>query len=791
MNLIIWFKDCSYKNKNIVGGKSSSLGELYHLSQKIGFSISDGFCVTTNLYNLFLEQNNLTSLIVNISNNIDVENIEELEEKSNQLRNLICEGKFTEDQIKEIETNYENLCLLYNKENIEVAVRSSAVAEDVENCSSAGQQDTYLNVIGKEQLINKIISCFSSLFTSRAISYRKTNNIDYKDVKIACAVQKMIRSDLSSAGVAFSIDTENSYDKAIVINSSYGLGESVVSGAVKPDEFILDKRVLKFIDSDPIVNKKIGDKNTKIIYSEQGGTIEVETTLTQKLNFSLTNNQAITLARYVLLLEEEYSKILNKKTGIDCEFAIDGIDQKIYIIQTRPETVHSNNENMNIKKYILDETGKKILSGVAVSDKISSGKVRFIKNMSEYKKFQKGNILVSEFTSPDFEPLMKISSGVITMKGGRTSHAAIVSRELGLNCIVGVGNDIKKLNDDDLVTISCAEGDEGNVYEGILKHHVEEMNFNQKLELPVNLMLIIGDPQTSFSNSLLPNKGVGLVRMEFIINKHIKIHPKALINYPNVRDDIRKKIYNKLGSDHHNGKWFFIKRLARGIGRIASAFYPNDVIVRLSDFKSNEYRNLIGGDLYEPIEENPMIGFRGASRYYSEHYEEAFSLECSALKYVRETMKMNNIIVMIPFCRTPEECQLVLNTMEKYGLKRGENGLKVYIMCELPSNVLEADEFAPLIDGISIGGNDMLQMILGLDRDSEYVAYLSNSENKSYKRIIQMAIKAYKKHGKKVGFCGQQPSDSPEFAKFLIDEGIDSISVTPDSCLKTIMNIGV
>jgi len=787
---ILWFKDCSFKNKNLVGGKCSSLGELYTISKKLNFSIGDGFAITTILYDKYIQDNNLENIIKTTLENINTENIKELELESAKLREKIINGKMKIDQEKMIISSYKELCNLYRRDNLEVAVRSSAIAEDLPNASFAGQQDTFLNIKGEIELINAVKKCFASLFNSRAISYRKTNNIQYSDVKISVAIQKMIRSDIGSAGVAFSIDPESGYNKAIVINSAFGLGELVVSGGVKPDEIIMDKRALTFIDADPIITKKKGQKNTKIIYNEKGGVQEVETNLIEKMNYSLANNQAIALARYVLKLEEIYSEMLGKQLGVDVEWAIDGIDRNIYIIQVRPETVYSNEKSLEIKNYILEEKGKLLLTGVAVGDKISSGKIKVLDSINDYEKFEKGDILVTDMTTPDWEPIMKISSGIITNKGGRTCHAAIVARELGLNAVVGASNATQILQNEQNVTISCAEGEEGKVYEGILPFHIDNIKFNDKLVLPVKLMLNVGNPESSFHNSLIPNNGVGLARLEFIISNYIKIHPLALTNYPKIREDIRDKIYQIIG-DHDNGKWYFIKRLARGISKIASAFYPNDVIVRLSDFKSNEYRNLIGGELYEPNEENPMIGWRGASRYYSTDYEKGFELECEAIKYAREVMKMNNVIVMIPFCRTPKECDLVIKKMEYHGLKRGVKGLKIYLMCEIPSNVIEAPEFSPMIDGVSIGGNDLLQLTLGVDRDSDKIAYLSNDENLSYRRMISMAIKSYKSHGIKVGFCGQQPSDSLEFCNFLINEQIDTISVTPDSALKTIKNLGV
>lgn len=788
---IIWFKDCSYKNKHLVGGKCSSLGELHGISKRIGFSIGDGFAITTNLYDHFIEYNELESKIVSMLEEIDPSNIQELEQKSLELRTIVSRAELSKEHEELILSSYEQLSRLYGRENMEVAVRSSALAEDLPNASFAGQHDTYLNIRGNNEIIKAVKDCFASLFNSRAISYRKTHNIPLKDVKISVAVQKMIRSDIGSAGVAFSLDPETGYNKAIVINASFGLGELVVSGGVRPDEFILDKRVLYDIEGDPIIIKKKGHKNTKIVYDlENGGVKEIETNEFEKLNYSMSNSQMISLGRYLLQLEKAYSNMMGKPIGVDVEWAIDGTDHNIYIIQTRPETVHSNEEgDLKIRNYILDERSEQLLTGVAVGDRISSGKVKILKNIHDSAHFQAGDILVTEMTTPDWEPIMKISSGIVTDKGGRTCHAAIVARELGLNAVVGCSNATTKLANVEDVTLSCAEGETGIIYKGQLKFHIDKLVVSKNLELPVKLMLNVGNPESAFENSLIPNAGVGLARLEFIVSNYIKIHPLALYHYPNIREDIREKVYHIIGN-YDSGKWYFIKRLAKGIAKIASAFYPNDVIVRLSDFKSNEYRNLIGGELYEPDEENPMIGWRGASRYYSEDYKEAFKLECEAIKYARDTMKMTNVVVMIPFCRTPKECKLVINTMASHGLVRGENKLRIFLMCEIPSNVIEADQFSPMLDGVSIGGNDLLQLTLGVDRDSDKISYLSDDENTSYRRMIAMAIKTYKANGVKVGFCGQQPSDSIEFCKFLIKENIDTISVTPDSALKTIQNLG-
>ena len=785
---IIWFKDCSYEIKEKVGGKNASLGELYKLSKNLNFKIANGFSITTELYDKFVELNNLNENIEKTIDNVNVDDIEDLNSKSEYIKSIFDNAKLSEDQTKEILENFHILKGFYT-EDIQVAVRSSAIAEDLPNASFAGQQDTYLNITSDQDLLKAVKDCFASLFNSRAISYRKTNNIKFNDVKISVGIQKMVRSDIGSAGVCFSIDPESGYNKAIVINSSFGLGELVVSGGVKPDEFIVDKRVLNDIKCDPIIMKSLGNKNSKIIYSSEGVT-EIETNLIEKSNFSLSNNHAVELARYVLLLEESYCKLFNKNLGVDVEWALDGIDKELYIIQTRPETIHSNNDVTIMKKYIVKDVKKNniLVEGVSVGEKVSDGKVKVLKDMSEFREFNEGEILVTSMTTPDWEPIMKKSAGIITDKGGRTCHAAIVARELGINAIVGTSNASKLLKTDQDVTMSCAEGEVGKVYEGKIDYEVENYEIDLNKKLPVNLMLNVGSPENAFSSSLLPNSGVGLARLEFIINNYVEIHPLALLDYPNVREDVRIKIKEIIG-EHDDGKWYFIKRLARGMAKIASAFYPNNIIVRLSDFKSNEYKNLIGGELYEPDEENPMLGWRGASRYYSSEYKKGFELECLAIKYARENMKMDNIVVMIPFCRTPEECNNVISTMKEYGLERGVNNLQIYLMCEIPSNVIEADNFSQYIDGVSIGGNDLLQLTLGIDRDSEKITNLSDHTNISYRRMISNGIKTYKSHNIKVGFCGQQPSDSIEFCKFLINEGIDSISVTADSALKTFLNL--
>ena len=758
---ILLFENCHYSNISLVGGKSASLGEL----TRIPFvNNADGFAVTTTFYTTFLKNNCIEEKIAEIYQTVTSSlSLRELTDTSIKIKNLFKTAKYSKHQESELKQFYNKL-----PSPIELAVRSSAIAEDLPNASFAGQQDTYLNVTTFESLKQSIRDCFASLFNTNAISYRLTNNIKFEDIKMAVCVQKMVRSDLASAGVAFSLDPETGYSKAIVINASSGLGESVVGGLVTPDEFIVDKRVCGkgMVDKDPILTKKMGSKKTKIIFKENG-TQEIDTSQAERERFSLTNLQTIEIANTVLKLEEYYQRLHNKEIGVDIEWAYDGKDDKLYILQVRAETVHSSNDTMDINKYLFESTAEKkelICEGISIGEKISAGKIVYVENINDIDsvEFKSGDILLTDMTTPDWEPIMKIAAGIITNKGGRTCHAAIVAREHQINAIIGTENATVVLKDEKEVTLSCAEGETGYVYRGILPFQKKTIKVSHsEIQGQDKIMFNIGSPENAFSSSLLPNNGVGLARMEFIINNHIKIHPLKLIEEG--KED------------------FFIETLSQGIAKIASSFYPKDVIVRLSDFKTNEYKYLKGGEKYEPVEENPMIGWRGASRYYSKNYEEAFRLECKAIKYAREEMLMDNIIVMIPFCRTPEECKKVIDIMRSEGLERGHCKLQIYLMCEIPSNVIEADNFAKYIDGVSIGGNDLMQLTLGVDRDSEHVAYLNDDKNESFRRMIKMTIESYQKYGKKVGFCGQQPSNSKEFYNFLIKNKIDTISITPDT----------
>lgn len=792
---ILWFRDCGYHNKELIGGKCASLGELFRLSNDLKFNISNGFAITTKFYDKFIKDNNLKRFVeMKLESLVETkgEDLELLNRVSKELKDKIIQTNFNSTDIEELKLNLTTLLCM--KKNSSVAIRSSAVAEDLPNASFAGQQDTFLNIFKMNDFLHCVKECIASLFNARAISYRITNNVPMEMIKISVGVQLMVRSDIGSAGVAFSIDPETGYDKAIVINSNFGLGESVVSGTVLPDEYIVDKRSLINNFEDPVVKKQLGNKDTICVYGENGSIMK-DSSEEMKNKHSLSQQQIITLANYVSKIELSYQKLFNCH-GIDVEWALDGNDNMIYIIQTRPETTHKK-DNVTMVSYHLKpkENLNVITTGVSVGCMISCGPIKVLNDPSEYNLFNEGDILVTDYTTPDWEPIMKKSSGIITNKGGRTCHAAIIARELKINALVGIGNATEILKDDMIVTIDNSKGEVGYVYEGEIPFIKEETSISKDNKLPTNMMFNVGNPDNSFGASMIPNKGVGLARLEFIISNHIKIHPMAIVNYYNLKNSnsqynqsIVESIDKIIGD--MKPEEYFIKTLARDISKIACAFHPYDVIVRLSDFKSNEYKNLLGGDIYEPHEENPMIGWRGASRYYDGKYINAFKLECLAIKYAREKMGMDNVVVMIPFCRTPKECTQVSNLMTQFGIPRGKNGMKLFLMCEIPSNVIEADNFASLIDGVSIGGNDLLQLTLGVDRDGDRIAHLSDNNNVSYRRMIKKAIKTYKENGVKVGFCGQQPSDSIEFCEFLINENIDSISVIPESGINVLSKLG-
>lgn len=780
-----------------VGGKNASLGEMLQNLSSLGIRIPNGFVITVAAYKKFLEFNDLEDTIKKIIHAIDYQKIESLRRGGLQVRQLLKNSRFPKDLSEMIINAYIELSGNYEQDTTDVAVRSSATAEDLPDASFAGQQETYLNVRGPASLIDSVRNCFASLFTDRAISYRQSFGYDHFGLGLSVCVQKMVRSDLGASGVAFSIDTESGFKDAVVINGSYGLGELIVQGSVSPDEYIVYKPLLKEGFA-ALIEKKMGVKDKMMVYSEAGDE-RVKIIPTERgfqNRFCLKDETALELAGWVMKIEEYYSRIKDKWTPMDVEWAIDGLSKELFIVQARPETIHSQKELGEISGYkIADENrgDKVILEGIAVGDKIASGKVNILfsmdKRVIEGHEFRAGDILVTEMTDPDWEPIMKIASAIVTNKGGRTCHAAIVARELGVPAIVGCGNATELLQDLQLVTVSCAEGETGIVYEGEIAFEKETFNVKDLPEIKTQLMLNVASPSMSFQFSHLPNKGVGLAREEFIINNYIQVHPLALMQHEKIGDEeLSKEIRNKIVG-FENAEDFFINKLSYGIAKIAASFYPNKVIVRFSDFKSNEYYNLLGGKYFEPNEENPMIGWRGASRYYSEKYKPAFGMECKGIKKVREEMGLKNVVVMVPFCRTVEELIKVQDVMKEFGLERGKDGLELYLMAEIPSNVLMAEEFCPYIDGFSIGSNDLTQLTLGLDRDSSLVAHIYDERNPAVKRMISMLIDTAKKNNVKVGICGQGPSDFPDFAQFLVEKGIDSISVTPDSIVKTIKAI--
>lgn len=791
-------RDVSLEDLNLVGGKNASLGEMIQHLSRLGVNIPGGFAITVDAYWSFLQFNNLEPSICRIIGEIDMDNLISLRKGGTRIRQLIRNGKFPKALRDEIIWRYRVLSRMYDQVATDVAVRSSATAEDLPDTSFAGQQETYLNVRGPESLLESVRNCFASLFTDRAISYREHFNFNHFDVALSVCIQKMVRSDLASAGVAFSLDTESGFRSAVIINGSYGLGEMIVQGSVSPDEFVVFKPTLEKGFSS-IIEKNLGHKDRKMIYGDDPGQLTkiVQVQKEQQHKFCISDEQVLLLSRWVCAIEKYYSDKKGHWCPMDVEWAVDGLSNQLYIVQARPETIHSQTDEHSLVEYqiLAPQPEKRILKGIAVGSKIGAGKVVIMYSLDgrdgshDGVDFREGDILVTEMTDPDWEPLMKKASAIVTNKGGRTCHAAIVARELGVPAIVGSGNATDILKDGQFITVSCCEGDNGYVYGGEILFRKAETNLRDLPSISTPVMLNVASPELAFRYSHIPNAGVGLAREEFIINNYIQAHPLALLHHRELGDkSLTEKITNLI-TGYASEEAFFIQKLSFGIGKIASAFYPNKVIVRFSDFKTNEYANLLGGSYFEPREENPMIGWRGASRYYSEKYRHAFGLECKAIKRVREIMGLTNVIVMIPFCRTVAELHRVYDVMKDYGLVRGENGLEVYLMAEIPSNIILAEEFADHIDGFSIGSNDLTQLTLGLDRDSSLVAELYDERNPAVKRLISGLIKVAKSKGVKVGICGQGPSDFPDFAAFLVAEGIDSISVTPDSVLRTMQTL--
>ena len=786
---ILWFRDLTINDVPLVGGKNASLGEMYRTLTKKGVNIPNGFAVTAYAYKYFLKKAKIQNKIRQILSDLDTHNIRNLAEKGRNVRKTILEAELPEELKDAIAKAYKNLCKRYGR-NADVAVRSSATAEDLPGASFAGQQETYLNIKGEKSLLEACKKCFASLFTNRAISYRADQGFDHFNVSLSIGVQKMVRSDLASSGVMFSIDTETGFKNAVLIEGAYGLGENVVQGNVNPDQFYVFKPTLKK-GFKPIISKKLGSKNIKMIYHKTGKatTKNIKVQENYKIKFCLNNDEILKLAKWAIAIEDHYSKKAKKFKPMDMEWAKDGRTKQLFIVQARPETVQSQKDMNVLEDYTLKEKGKVIATGLSVGTKIASGKAHVIKNVSDIKSFKPGHILVTEKTDPDWEPIMKVASAIVTNRGGRTAHAAIVARELGIPAIVGTSNGTELIKTGTDITINCAEGEVGKIYKNILKFNINKINLKKIRKPKTKIMMNVGNPDQAFEFSFIPNDGVGLAREEFIISSYIKIHPLALLHYDKLKDKKAKNIIRKSTQAYENKVDCFIEKLAEGVAMIGAAFYPKDVIVRMSDFKSNEYANLVGGPEFEPKEDNPMLGWRGASRYYTGNYRKAFGLECMAMKKARDEMGLTNIKLMIPFCRTVEEGKLVIKEMRKYGLIQGKNKLQIYMMCEIPSNVILADDFAKIFDGFSIGSNDLTQLILGLDRDSELISRLYDERNPAVKDRIADVIKKARKNKIKIGICGQGPSDHADFAQFLVKCGIDSISLNPDTVLKTTIAI--
>lgn len=782
---IRWFAELGLGDIPLVGGKNASLGEMYRELAAQGVNVPNGFAITAEAYRHFLHDTQLDQQLRAILSDLNTHDLDNLRQRGRRIRQAIVAAPLPAEIERAIVEAYDALAAA-SHEHVDVAVRSSATAEDLPDASFAGQQETYLNVQGHPALLDACQRCFASLFTDRAISYRVDKGFDHFSIALSIGVQRMVRSDLATSGVMFSIDTESGFRDAVLINAAYGLGENVVQGAVNPDEYYVFKPTLQQ-GFRPILQKRLGTKEFKLVYDIGGSKMvkNVPVPPADRERFALSDDDILTLAKWACLIENHYSAQHGHPTPMDMEWAKDGQTGDLFIVQARPETVQSQKAQDVIDAYHLQQRGEVLVRGRSVGEKISSGPVRVIQDVHQLHAFQDGEVLVTDKTDPDWEPIMKKAAAIVTNRGGRTCHAAIVSRELGLPAIVGSEHATDLLQDGQIVTVSCAEGETGFVYKGGLPFEVEHVVLSELSRPRTHVMMNVGNPEEAFALAALPNDGVGLAREEFIISTFIKIHPLALLHYDQLEDGAVKREIDRQTVGYTDKAQFFIDRLAEGVAMIAAAFYPKDVIVRLSDFKTNEYANLIGGAPYEPTEENPMLGFRGASRYYDPRYRDGFALECRAMHKVRNEMGLTNLKLMIPFCRTVEEGRRVQAEMAKHGLKRGENGLELYVMCEIPSNVILADAFAEIFDGFSIGSNDLTQLVLGVDRDSEIVAHVFDERDPAVKTLIASVIQAAKAKGRKIGICGQAPSDYPEFAQFLVQQGIDSISLNPDVVLKT------
>ena len=792
---ILWFENLGIEDVPLVGGKNAALGEMYSNLTELGIRVPNGFAITAYAYRYFLEKTGLKDRIKQALDGLDTHNLRDLQKRGQAVRSLILKTKMPPELEKVALEAYQKLSQSAGVKNLDVAVRSSATAEDLPDASFAGQQETYLNVVGEKELQQSIKLCVSSLFTDRAISYRVDKNFSHFDIALSVGVQQMVHSDVGCSGVAFSLDTETGFDKVVVINASYGLGEMIVKGMVTPDEYIVYKPALTS-GHNAILSKTLGHKDIKLVYGRHG-TVKAKVSVTDRDNYALSDQEITELASWVTKIEEYFSKKHHRYQPMDTEWAKDGKSNELYIVQARPETIHATEDKNAYLEYKLKGTSEILVRGASVGSKIASGPVRIIKSADRLSDFQPGEILVTEMTDPDWEPIMKMASAIITDKGGRTNHAAIVSRELGVPCIVGCGNGSKVLKTGQEVTVDCSSGAEGLVYVGKLDFATIEHRLDKLPAITTKIMVNVGSPDEAFRYHKLPIKGVGLGRLEFIITSYIKIHPNALLDFTDLkksRDRATQKIVKEIEAltvGYEDKAKYYVDELTEGIARIAAGFAPHDVIIRFSDFKTNEYRTLIGGELYEPAEENPMIGWRGASRYYHPKFKKAFALECQALKRVREEFGLTNVIPMIPFCRTPEEGAKVIEVMAESGLDRAKDAsLKIYVMCEIPANILRADDFLQEFDGMSIGSNDLAQLTLGIDRDSSIVSGIANEKDPAVKKLISEIICTCKAKGKYIGICGQAPSDYPDFADFLVKEGIDSMSLNPDSVVKTIEMIG-
>ena len=795
MSNIKWFNEINIEDVAEVGGKNASLGEMYQQLTAEGVRVPNGFAVTSSAYRYVLESNNAWEKLHKELDTLDVTNVDALQKHGKACRDIVNSCKIPDDLKKDILFSYEKLKKEYGAE-LSLAVRSSATAEDSPEASFAGQNDTYLHISREDELLDAYKRCLASNFTDRSIHYKYDNGFDYLKVYLSVVVMKMVRSDKGASGVMFSLDTETGFKDVVFINAAFGLGENVVQGTINPDAFYVHKPTYKK-GFRTVLKRSLGSKEQKMIFTDTINldniaveyTKNIPTTLEEQNHFCLSDEDIMVLTSYAIKVENHYSQKAGFHKPMDMEWAKDGFDGHLYMVQARPETVESQKIENILEVYHLKEKANVLVSGQAIGTKIGQGKVHYIKDVNELNQFKAGEVLVSNTTNPDWEPVMKIAAAIITNKGGRTCHAAILSRELGIPAVVGCNNATEILQNRDVVTVSCAEGEEGYIYEGRVDFEIVKTNLTKLPKTKTEIMMNLGNPDLAFSLASLPVDGIGLARMEFIINEYIKAHPMAL-THPERVDEVARIKLEELTQAYDSMEDFFVKTLSEGVATIASAVYPKPCVVRMSDFKSNEYATLLGGAAFELKEDNPMIGFRGASRYAHPNYEEGFALECAAMKRVRDEMGFCNVILMIPFCRRVQEGQLVIDTMLKYGLKQGENNLKIYVMCEIPNNVISIDEFSQIFDGFSIGSNDLTQLTLGVDRDSEVVAFDYDERDEGVKRMIKMAVEGCKRNNRHSGICGQAPSDYPEMAEYLVKLGVNSMSINPDSVLKTIENIG-